>query len=159
MSTSLSTCNVTSSNFSQRFWAIIHEFSINKLGHLIMKSRKDTMFIELKTVNKKRTGEIEGCIISNFYYKEIQQILLYVATISYIRQYFCRFSHYKTRFMPFCTFRKRQRAYKCSDQSWSWIKYALNYKCYFLKTLCIYNTHKLQIIFSLDCPFVIVPIL
>jgi hypothetical protein len=48
---------------------------------------------------------------------------------------------------------------KCSDQSWSWIKYALNYKCYFLKTLCIYNTHKLQIIFSLDCPFVIVPIL
>jgi hypothetical protein len=72
MSTSLLTCNVTSSNFSQRFWAIIHELSIYKLRHLIMKSRKDTMFIELKIVNTKRTGEIKGCIISNFYYKEIQ---------------------------------------------------------------------------------------
>lgn len=107
MSTSLLTCNVTSSNFSQRFWAIIHELSIYKLRHLIMKFRKDTTFIELKIVNTKRTGEIKGCIISNFYYKEIQTNIV-ICSNNFI---------YKTIFMPFCTFRKRQRAYKCSDQS------------------------------------------
>lgn len=75
------------------FGAIIHEFSIYKLRHLIMKSHKDTMFIESEIVNTKRTGDIEACIISNFYYKEIETNIV-ICSNNYI---------YKIIFLSFFT--------------------------------------------------------